>query len=164
MPVLTYFRNYLALQHKKATKAFGDNRSELLKRAKSSYEQASKTGETEYAVASSYLSSIANSAKEGVSDSWSKSDLENYLESYGIDWRNVPSIEDMRKEAERQTHYFYYGTARPETSQSSLMAGLARIWEKAKIGALSGRNEANRETNAVRDRGAEALSRVAAEL
>lgn len=69
---------------KKTADKSGATRDELVSAAQSAYSSASSAGGSNYASATSYLSKATASAKSSAFDTWSESELKNYLDSYGI--------------------------------------------------------------------------------
>lgn len=87
-------KNYLQANGDAAAKQVaeksGATRDELLGAAQSAYTSASSAGGANWASATSYLSKATDSAKTSAFDTWSESELKNYLDSYGIvsdSWR-----------------------------------------------------------------------------
>lgn len=141
------------------------NRDELINRAQDAYSSASNAGGNNYASATSYLASATAAAKDTSFTNWSKSDLEKYLESFGLKRRTWPDVNELRAEAKRHADYFHYGTLRQEaTVYTRLQSAGQWVWDQLKIGALSGRAEGQKAAEAARSKGAEATHRVAEDL
>lgn len=81
-------RDYLKANGDAAAKEVADKstatRDELYSAAQSAYTSASSAGGANFASATSYLAKSTDSAKSSAFDTWSESDLKNYLDSYGI--------------------------------------------------------------------------------
>lgn len=81
-------KNYLQANGDAAAKQTaeksGATRDELVSAAQSAYTSASSAGGANWASATSYLSKATDSAKTSAFDTWSESDIKNYLDSYGI--------------------------------------------------------------------------------
>lgn len=69
---------------KQVAEKSGATRDELVSAAQSAYTSASSAGGANWASVTSYLSKATDSAKSSAFDSWSESELKNYLDSYGI--------------------------------------------------------------------------------
>lgn len=69
---------------KKTADKSGATRDELVSAAQSAYTSASSAGGSTYASATSYLTQATDVARKTAFDTWSESDLKNYLDSYGI--------------------------------------------------------------------------------
>lgn len=75
---------------KKTAEKSGATRDELVSAAQSAYASASSAGGSTYASATSYLTQATDSVRKSAFDTWSESDLKNYLDSYGIVSRHLP--------------------------------------------------------------------------
>lgn len=106
-------QKYLDSQGKKAKKGAKANRDELVKQAQDSYASASKSGGSQYASVTNYLAKQTDSAKADVFDTWSDSDLKDYLDSYGVSNYQGSNTNQLRAEAKKQYNYFKYGTTSP---------------------------------------------------
>ncbi|KAK2733710.1 hypothetical protein FQN55_003165 [Onygenales sp. PD_40] len=156
---------YLSSQHQKAMANVDYTREELLRKAQSAYAQASKTGGPSLASATQYLSQAAASAKKTAFDTWSKTDLEKYLESYGIKARREWDLHQLRNEAQSHADFFRYGTQKQEASIFARMqSGVQWVLDQLKIGALSGRQEGEKAAETVKAKGSKAAERVVGEL
>lgn len=97
---LETLRNYLASSGNAAAKKVGEKstatREELVSAAQSAYASASSAGGGTYASATSYLAQATQSAKDSLFDTWSESELKEYLDSYGV----------VRISLSRMTHRF----------------------------------------------------------
>lgn len=106
-------QKYLDTQGKKAKKGAQVNRDELIKQAQDSYATASKKGGTQYASLTNYLAQQTDAAKAELFDTWSDSDLKDYLDSYGISNYQGSTTNELRAAAKKQYNYFKYGTSSP---------------------------------------------------
>lgn len=77
---------------KKTADKSGATRDELVSAAQSAYASASSAGGATYASATSYLTQATDSVRKSAFDTWSESDLKNYLDSYGIVSQPLPKI------------------------------------------------------------------------
>lgn len=68
----------------KAANQAGASREQLVSAAQDSYASASSSGGTAYASVTSYLAKQTDAAKDSAFDTWSESELKNYLDSYGF--------------------------------------------------------------------------------
>ena len=145
--MLTSVRKYLSSSKdkaaQKAAKKSGATRDELLKLAQDSYSSASKSGGTGYASVTSYLAASTNAAKDSTFDTWSDSDLKSYLDSYGIKNYQGSTTNELKAMARRNAQYFRYGTNNPAAGiWASIQSGAQWVLDQLKIGAASGRKEA----------------------
>lgn len=136
-------------------------RDELLRQAQDAYDRATKTGGNKYASATSYLASATDSAKNTAFDTWSKTDLQKYLESYGVKAQQGADLAALRVQAQENADYFRYGKVKQEAGVLSRL-GSAGQWvlDQLKIGALSGRAEGQEAADAVKEK----VSQAADEL
>jgi len=104
-------QKYLDTQGKKAKKGAQANRNELVKQAQDSYASASKSGGSQYASVTNYLAKQTDSAKDTTFDTWSDSDLKDYLDSYGVTNYQGSNTNQLRAEARKQYNYFKHGSA-----------------------------------------------------
>lgn len=109
-------QNYLAANTKKYKKSTNANRDELVKSAQSAYSTASKSGGSNYASVTSYLSQQTDATKDTTFDAWSDSDLKSYLDSYGVPNYQGSTTNELRALAKKQYTYFKYGTSTPSGS------------------------------------------------
>jgi len=98
---------------KKAANKAGATRDDLVKAANSAYASASKAGGTQFASATSYLSTATQAAKDNVFDTWSESELKSYLDSYGVPVPQGTKVNELRAYARKQATYYKYGTTSP---------------------------------------------------
>lgn len=127
--------------NKKAVNNAKATRDDLVKQAQDSYYSASKSGGSNYASVTSYLSSATDSAKDSTFDTWSDSDLKAYLDSYGVPTYQGTKSNELKALAKKNSNYFRYGTSSPS---STLFAKLSSpfYWalDQLKLGAASGRD------------------------
>ena len=109
-------KNWLTQQNHKAAKKSSASRSELEKAAKDAFSSASKSGGSNYASATNYLSKATGTAKSSTFDTWSDSDLKSFLDTYGIPNYQGSKTNDLKAEAKKHWTYFYYGTNTPQGS------------------------------------------------
>lgn len=159
--MVAFFRKYLSSQHQKAMENVDYTRDELVKQAQDSYNRASRAGGSNYASVTNYLVSATDAAKDTTFNSWSKSDLEKYLGSYGMKLRADAHIDELRKEAKRHADYFQHGTVRQEASIFSRLKNAGQwMWDQLKIGALSGRSEGQETAEAAKEKASQAKEKV----
>lgn len=162
--MLTSDRKYLSSQHQKAMENVGFTRDELIKQAQEAYNRASKTGGSNYASVTSYLSSATDAAKDTSFTDWSKSDLEKYLESYGLK-SSSSNIDELRAEAKRHADFFRYGIKRQEASIYDRFASAGQwLWDQVKLGTLSGRNEGQNIASSAKSKASQATAKASDEL
>lgn len=126
--------------NKKAADRAGVTRDELVKQAQEAYASASKTGGDSFASATSYLAQATDAVKDTTFDTWSRSELKAYLDSYGIPTYQGASTNELRAAARRNAQYFRYGTSSPQgTIYARLRETGQWILDQLKIGASSGR-------------------------
>lgn len=137
-------QKYLDTQGKKAKKGAKVNRDELLKQAQDSYSSASKSGGTAYASVTNYLAKQTDSAKDSVFDTWSDSDLKDYLDSYGVQNYQGSTTNELRAEAKKQYNYFKYGTSSPSgTIFAQLSNGIQWVFNLIKPSVSSASAQAS---------------------
>lgn len=144
----------MASQNQKAAEKAGASRDELVKAAQDSYHSAAKKGGSNFASVTSYLASATDTAAESVFDTWSESDLKNYLDSYGIPVYQGSSVNDLRAAARRHANYFRYGTATPQgTFFARIQSGAQWLMDQMKLGAASGRVEGEKAAESAKKTG-----------
>ncbi|KXH63083.1 hypothetical protein CSAL01_04974 [Colletotrichum salicis] len=123
-------RKYLASSSDAAVKNVAEKkdatRDELVNAAQSAYSSASSAGGTSYASVTSYLSTATDAVKSNFFDTWSESELKNYLDSYGVNVPQGSTVNELRAYARKQYTYFKYGTSTPSETL------FAKIAENAK--------------------------------
>jgi len=104
----------------KASKASGAaaasasaSREELIASAQSAYAAASASGGSAYASVTSAMAKATDTVKATTFDTWSDSELKNYLDSYGIKTYQGTTRNELIADARRAHHLFMYGTAGP---------------------------------------------------
>ena len=121
-------QKYLDTQGKKAKKGAKANRDELVKQAQDSYASASKSGGSQYASVTNYLAKQTDSAKDTAFDTWSDSDLKDYLDSYGVENYQGSNTNQLRAEAKKQYNYFKHGSSSPSgTIFAQIQNGLQAV-------------------------------------
>lgn len=113
---LENLQNYLAANGKKVKKQANANREQLLKQAQEAYASASKSGGTGYASVTNYLAKQTDAAKDSAFDTWSDSDVKDYLDSYGVPNYQGSTSNELRALAKKQANYFRYGTSTPQAT------------------------------------------------
>jgi len=127
----------------KAGKQAGASREQLISAAQEAYATASKSSGNAYASVTSYLSKQTDSAKDSVFDSWTDSELKNYLDSYGFDVPQGSTKNQLVAWARNQRNYFQYGTTTPQgTLWAKLTNGAQWVLDQLSIGAAAGRKQA----------------------
>jgi len=128
----------------KASKKTGATREQLLSAAQDAYAEASKTGGTSYASVTSYLAKQTDAAKDSVFDTWSESELKNYLDSYGFNVPQGSTKNQLVAWARNQRNYFQYGTTTPQgTLWVKLQRSAQWVLDQLSIGAAAGRKQAS---------------------
>ncbi|KAI9815277.1 MAG: hypothetical protein M1827_002757 [Pycnora praestabilis] len=146
-------QKWLSTQGNKASKKTGGSRDELMKQAQDAYASASKSGGSNYASVTSYLSQATDSAKDTTFDTWSDSELKSYLDSYGLPSYQGSNTNELKKLARNQANYFKYGTTTPSgTLYSRLQDGAQWALNWFKVGASSGQREAAYQGQGAADR------------
>ena len=145
-------RTWLSQNNAKAAKKAGNDRDALLKQAQDNYASASKAGGAKYASVTSYLAQSTDSAKQTTFDTWSESELKNYLDSYGVSTYQGSTINELRALARRNANYFRYGTTTPQgTLYAKLSNGVQWVLNQLSLGAASGRKEAGYQAEKAAD-------------
>lgn len=131
-------QKYLDTQGKKASKNAKANRDELVKQAQDSYATASKKGGNQFASITNYLAQQTDAAKADLFDTWSDSDLKDYLDSYGIPNYQGSTSNELRAAAKKQYNYFKYGTSSPSgTVFAQVQNGIQWVLNQFKPAASS---------------------------
>lgn len=140
-------------------------REKLIKQAQGAYTKASKAGGSSMASATSYMAKITDAAKDNTFETWSHSDLKNYLDSYGIPVYQGSSLNELRATARRNAQYFKYGTTSPQgTLVAKLQETAQWLLDQLKIGASSGRAQGQQALNDVKQKADETEEVVRGEL
>jgi len=128
----------------KASKKTDATREQLLSAAQDAYASASKSSGTAYASVTSYLAKQTDVAKDSIFDTWSESELKNYLDSYGFDVPQGSTKNQLIAYARNQRNWFQYGTTTPQgTLWAKLQNGAQRVLDLLSIGAANGRKQAS---------------------
>ncbi|KAG9244147.1 putative stress response protein ish1 [Calycina marina] len=140
-------KKYLAQSgNKAAEKAAAQKdvtRDQLLEAAQSEYETASKAGGTAYSSVASYLATQTDSAKDSIFDTWSESELKNYLDSYGFNVPQGSTQNQLIAYARNQRNWFQYGTTTPQgTLWAKLSNGASWAMAQLGLGAAEGKKQA----------------------
>ncbi len=99
---------------KKASEQADASREQLVSYAQDAYAEASKTGGSAYESVTSYLAKQTDAAKDSIFDTWSESELKNYLDSYGFKVPQGSTKNELVAWARNQRNYFQYGTTTPQ--------------------------------------------------
>lgn len=130
----------------KASKQADASREQLISAAQEAYASASKTGGVGYASVTSYLAKQTDAAKDSIFDTWSESELKNYLDSYGFNVPQGSTKNQLIAYARNSRNYFQYGTTTP---QGTLLVKLQQSFDWVKdqlyFGAASGRKYAEKQ-------------------
>jgi len=136
----------------KASKKSSATRDELVSAAQKEYNSASASGGNAYASATSYLTKQTDAAKDTVFDTWSESELKNYLDSYGFDVPQGSTRNSLIAYARNQRNWFRYGTTTPQgTLWAKLRNGARWVMDQLSIGAAAGRKQAEVVTDRVKE-------------
>jgi hypothetical protein len=158
-------RKYLDSQGKKSKKNAQASRDDLLKQAQDSYASASKSGGSNYASVTSYLTSATDATKHDTFDSWSESDLKSYLDSYGIKNYQGSTLNELRAMARKQATYFRYGTSTPSgTILERIKGGLQWVLAQVQGGAASGSAQASSSASSAASAASKSASSAKNEL
>jgi len=147
---------YLAASGDKAAKKAGEqagaSREQLQSAAAEAYATASKSGGTAYASVTSYLAKQTDAAKDSAFDTWSESELKNYLDSYGFKVPQGSTKNQLIAYARNQRNYFQYGTTTPQgTLWVKLQEGAQWVWDMLGVGAASGRYQGEKVADSVKE-------------
>jgi hypothetical protein len=162
---LENLKAYLASSGNKAAQKAGEQadatREQLLSAAQEAYASASKTGGTSYASVTSYLAKQTDAAKDSIFDTWSESELKNYLDSYGFDVPQGSTKNQLVAWARNQRNYFQYGTTTPQgTLWAKLQEGAQWVMNQLSIGAAAGRKQAEIAGDSVKEGATYATNRA----
>lgn len=136
----------------KASKQTGATREQLISAAQDAYASASKSSGTAYASVTSYLAKQTDVVKDSVFDTWSESELKNYLDSYGFKVPQGSTKNQLIAYARNQRNWFQYGTTTPQgTLWAKLSNGAQWVLDQLSIGAASGRKQAANQAEKVGD-------------
>merc|ERR1711964_149817 len=141
-------QKYLKARGKDTKKTAKASRDDLVKQAQDAYASASKTGGSEFASVTNYLASQTDAAKDTTFDTWSESDVKNYLDSYGIKSYQGSTLNELRAEARKQYNFFKHGTSTPSgTIFERIQSGLQWVLGQIQGGAQSGSAEASKSAS-----------------
>ena len=103
--------------------------------------------------------------KESTFDTWSDSELKAYLDSYGIKNYQGSNTNELKAMARRNAQYFRHGSNIPGAGLfATLQNGAQWVLDQLKIGAASGRKEAEtqgqRGADHVKEAGSAATNRA----
>lgn len=136
----------------KASTQADATREQLISAAQDAYASASKTGGTSYASVTSYLAKQTDAAKDSVFDTWSESELKNYLDSYGFNVPQGSTKNQLVAWARNQRNYFQYGTTTPSgTLWAKLQQTGNYIWNQLGLGVAAGRKQAEIAGDSVKE-------------
>lgn len=146
-------KKFLATSGNKASQKIsnqaGASRDQLLSAAQDAYATASKSSGSAYASVTSYFSQQTDAAKDSVFDTWSESELKNYLDSYGVPVPQGSSRNSLIAWARNQRNYFQYGSTTPQgTLWAKLQNGAS--WAMDQVGA--GRKQAEIAADKVKEK------------
>jgi hypothetical protein len=149
-------KKYLASSGNKAAEKASKNadatREQLLAAAQHAYQSAAKSSGPAYASVTSYLAKQTDAAKEAAFESWSESELKNYLDSYGFKVPQGSTKNDLVAFARNQRNYFQYGTTTPQgTLLAKLKNGAQWVMDQLSIGAAAGRKQAEKQAEKAAD-------------
>jgi hypothetical protein len=162
---LENLKAYLASSGNKAAEKAGNQagatREQLVSAAQDVYASASKTGGTSYASVTSYLAKQTDAAKDSVFDTWSESELKNYLDSYGFNVPQGSTKNELVACARNQRNWFQYGTTTPQgTLWAKLQGGAQWVMDQLSIGAAAGRKQAEVAGDSVKESATYATNRA----
>ncbi|CZR60843.1 related to brefeldin A resistance protein [Phialocephala subalpina] len=162
---LENLKAYLASSGNKAAEKAGNQagatREQLVSAAQDVYASASKTGGTSYASVTSYLAKQTDAAKDSVFDTWSESELKNYLDSYGFNVPQGSTKNELVAWARNQRNWFQYGTTTPQgTLWAKLQGGAQWVMDQLSIGAAAGRKQAEVAGDSVKESATYATNRA----
>jgi len=139
-----YLAAFSSKTAQKASNQADATREQLLSAAQDTYASASKSGGTGYASVTSYLAKQTDSAKDSAFDTWSDSELKNYLDSYGVPVPQGSTKNELVAYARNQRNWFQYGTTTPQgTLWAKLSNGAQWVLNQLSIGASATRKEAS---------------------
>ncbi|RKF57751.1 Stress response protein ish1 [Erysiphe neolycopersici] len=154
-------KEFLASSGNKASKQLGNTdgvtRDQLLSAAQDAYATASKSSGSTFASITSYLSQQTDTAKDSVFDTWSESELKNYLDSYGVPVPQGSNKNALIAWARNQRNYFQYGTTTPQgTLWVKLQNGASWAWDQVS----TGRKQAEIAADTVKEKATYASNRA----
>lgn len=132
-----------------SAKKVGATREQLLSAAQDAYATASKSSGSSYASVTSYLAQQTDAAKDSAFDTWTESELKDYLDSYGIPVPQGSSKDSLIAWARQQRNYFQYGTLNPQEGLWTKLQQGAH-WAMGKVGA--GHKQAEMAADIIKDK------------
>ena len=158
-------RKYLASSGNKAAEKVanqaGATREQLVSAAQEAYSTASASGGVGYASVTSYLAKQTDTAKDSVFDTWTDSELKNYLDSYGFNVPQGSTKNQLVAWARNQRNYFQYGTTTPQgTLWAKLSNGAQWVLDQLSIGAAAGKKQAAYQAEKAADAVAEGATKA----
>jgi vacuolar-type H+-ATPase subunit H len=160
-----HLKKYLSSINSKVANRAGVTRDELVREAQSSFDKATKAGGSQLESAISYIKEAAASAKDSTFDTWSHSDLKQYLDSYGVPVYQGSQLNELRAAARRNAHYFKYGTSTPQGALYAKFSGAVQwVMDQLKIGAASGRAQGQETAEKLKHKAGETAEEIRSEL
>ncbi|KAL4873450.1 hypothetical protein BDV12DRAFT_192430 [Aspergillus spectabilis] len=160
-----HLKKYLSSVNSKAANKAGATRDQLAKEAQVSFDKATKAGGAELESATSYIKQAAVNAKDFTFDTWTHSDLKDYLDSYGVPVYQGTQLNELRAAARRNAHYFKYGTSSPQGAlYQTLSSWSSWLLDQLKIGAASGRAQGQEAAQNVKHKAGETVDDIRSEL
>ncbi|KAL4780230.1 hypothetical protein BJX76DRAFT_54171 [Aspergillus varians] len=160
-----HLKKYLSSVNSKVANRAGITRDELVKEAQKSFDQATKSGGSQLASATSYVKEAAGNVKDATFDTWSHSDLKEYLDSYGVPAYQGSQLNELRATARRNAHWFRYGTSTPQGALYDKISSTAQwLLDQLKIGASSGRAQGQEAAEKLQHKAGEKAEEVRSEL
>jgi hypothetical protein len=143
----------------------GVRRDELVNEAQESFDKATAAGGSQLASATSYVKEATGNAKDATFDTWSHSDLKEYLDSYGVPVYQGSTLNDLRATARRNAHWFRYGTSTPQGALYDKFSNAAQwVLDQLKIGAASGRAQGQEAAEKLQHKVDEEEEKIRSEL
>ncbi|KAL4800506.1 hypothetical protein BDV19DRAFT_353149 [Aspergillus venezuelensis] len=162
-------KKYLSKVNSKAATKASLTRDELVKEAQDSFVTATKAGGAQLSSATDYIKKFSKEysgqAKDATFDTWSHSDLKEYLDSYGVPVYQGSQINELRAAARRNAHWFKYGTSTPQGALYNYFSGAAQwVLDQLKIGAASGRAQGAETAEKLQNKASDNAEDVRSEL
>ncbi|KAL5338712.1 hypothetical protein BJX70DRAFT_398455 [Aspergillus crustosus] len=160
-----HLKEYLSSVNNKATNKAGATRDQLAKEAQVSFDKATKAGGAELESATSYIKQATAKLKDFTFDTWTESDLKDYLDTYGFPAYQGSKLNELRAAARRNAHYFKYGTSSPQGALYSTLSGWSQwLLDQLKIGAASGRAQGQEAAQSLKHKAGETADDIRSEL
>ncbi|OJJ00411.1 hypothetical protein ASPVEDRAFT_39875 [Aspergillus versicolor CBS 583.65] len=158
-------KKYLSSVNSKIANRAGVRRDELVNEARESFDKATAAGGSQLASATSYVKEATGNAKDATFDTWSHSDLKEYLDSYGVPVYQGSTLNDLRATARRNAHWFRYGTSTPQGALYDKFSNAAQwVLDQLKIGAASGRAQGQEAAEKLQHKVDEEEEKIRSEL